>query len=288
MPVTTADLSAVIQTTIQRLLVTPLETASSFLASGPRIFDTASPISIPRLTGSFSPDWVGESELITEDDGAGFDAVGLLPSTMRSVKTLIRLSMSPYASPRSAWTARARPAYQTAYLGMLGIAREEPVHRARAAGEHRPQLLAIDQFGHSGVGVPDQVRDVLDRDAGAGQKRHKRVPQLARCPPAGVEARRRRHPAAGAAHVRRVQLGAGAGREHKIQPVYDMIGNVWEWCSTNTTPGRYELKGSAFTSPLFRGEPAAWNDANNFMQDDDTGFRCAYSLDQMASKAAQP
>jgi hypothetical protein len=63
--------------------------------------------------------------------------------------------------------------------------------------------------------------------------------------------------------------------------VYDMVGNVWERCSTNTTRGRYELKGSAFTSPLFRGEPAAWNDANDFMQDDDAGFRCACSVDQM-------
>jgi hypothetical protein len=38
---------------------------------------------------------------------------------------------------------------------------------------------------------------------------------------------------------------------------------------------------SAFTSPLFRGEPATWNDANDFMQDDDTGFRCACSTAQM-------
>ncbi|MFB6958302.1 SUMF1/EgtB/PvdO family nonheme iron enzyme [Streptomyces sp. NPDC056309] len=38
--------------------------------------------------------------------------------------------------------------------------------------------------------------------------------------------------------------------------VYDMVGNVWEWLATATTRGRYELRGSAFTSPLFLGEPA--------------------------------
>ena len=32
--------------------------------------------------------------------------------------------------------------------------------------------------------------------------------------------------------------------------------------------------GIAWTSPLFRGDPAAFNDANDFMQDDDTGFGC--------------
>ena len=92
MAVNTPDIQDLIQTAIQRLLITPLEQASSFLSSGPRIFDTASPISIPKLTGSFSPGFVGESELIPEDSGVGFDAVGLLPSTMRSIKTLIRLS----------------------------------------------------------------------------------------------------------------------------------------------------------------------------------------------------
>ncbi len=63
--------------------------------------------------------------------------------------------------------------------------------------------------------------------------------------------------------------------------VYDMVGNVWEWLSTPETPGRYELKGSAFTSPLFRGAPSSFNAADDFMQDDDTGFRCVASPDQM-------
>lgn len=32
--------------------------------------------------------------------------------------------------------------------------------------------------------------------------------------------------------------------------VYDMCGNGWEWCSTETRPGRHELKGGAWTSPF--------------------------------------
>ena len=60
--------------------------------------------------------------------------------------------------------------------------------------------------------------------------------------------------------------------------VYDLVGNVWEWTSSVASPGRYELKGSAFTSPAFRGNPAAFNDANDFMRDDDTGFRCVTML----------
>jgi HK97 family phage major capsid protein len=76
---------------VQKILVQPLEQASAFLASGPRIFDTASQIRIPKLGGATSPAWTGENEQITEQD-VNFDEVILLPSTMKSVKVLTRFS----------------------------------------------------------------------------------------------------------------------------------------------------------------------------------------------------
>ncbi|WP_157429954.1 SUMF1/EgtB/PvdO family nonheme iron enzyme [Actinomadura oligospora] len=63
--------------------------------------------------------------------------------------------------------------------------------------------------------------------------------------------------------------------------VYDMCGNTWEWCSTPTTPGRHELKGSAFTSPFLRCTPSEFNDASADMLDDDTGFRCVTPAETM-------
>jgi formylglycine-generating enzyme required for sulfatase activity len=63
--------------------------------------------------------------------------------------------------------------------------------------------------------------------------------------------------------------------------VLDMCGNVWEWCATLSHPGRYEIKGGAFTSSLDRTAPAAFNDAPADLVGDDVGFRCASSMTHM-------
>ncbi|GAA5033813.1 hypothetical protein GCM10023317_85990 [Actinopolymorpha pittospori] len=63
--------------------------------------------------------------------------------------------------------------------------------------------------------------------------------------------------------------------------VYDMCGNVWEWCSTEVSPGRHELKGGAWTSPFDRATPTLVNDAAATMCDDDTGFRCVAPADEL-------
>ena len=37
--------------------------------------------------------------------------------------------------------------------------------------------------------------------------------------------------------------------------VFDLCGNTWEWCATESESGRHELKGSAFRSPFTRAAP---------------------------------
>ena len=92
MAVSTATAPELTQAQVQRILVQPLEAASAFLASGPRIFDSAGPVRIPKLGGPVTdPGWTGENELIPERD-VDFDEITLLPSTMKSVKVLTRFS----------------------------------------------------------------------------------------------------------------------------------------------------------------------------------------------------
>lgn len=80
-----------VQETVSNILVKPLEAASLFLAAGPRIIDTAGPVRIPKLGVSTAPSFIGQNELIPEGE-ASFDEIGLLPSTMKAIKTLTKFS----------------------------------------------------------------------------------------------------------------------------------------------------------------------------------------------------
>jgi HK97 family phage major capsid protein len=89
----TQNSSELTQEQVRSMLIQPLEARSAFLAAGPQIYDVSSPLRIPKAPqptpGQLQ--WHGENEKITEHT-AEFDEVRLLPSTMKSVKTLTRFS----------------------------------------------------------------------------------------------------------------------------------------------------------------------------------------------------
>lgn len=87
----TTNATELVAEQVANILVRPLEDVSRFLAAGPRIFDTAGPLRIPKMGTATAPAWHGQNEQITEVD-PDFDEVHLLPSTMKSVKTLTRYS----------------------------------------------------------------------------------------------------------------------------------------------------------------------------------------------------
>jgi len=77
---------------VSQLLVAPLEAASVVLSSGPRIFDTAGVLRIPKLTKSSTVGFIGENELIPSDHDTTFDEVVLMPTDRKSIKVIERYS----------------------------------------------------------------------------------------------------------------------------------------------------------------------------------------------------
>lgn len=92
MALSTANAPELTQEQVQAILVKPLEQASVFLAAGPRIIDTdGNQVRLPKLGGPTDVAWYGQNELIADDD-VEFDEITLLPSTMKSVKSLTKFS----------------------------------------------------------------------------------------------------------------------------------------------------------------------------------------------------
>ncbi len=88
---TTAGNSTLIQSQVADLLVQPLEQESTFLAAGPVILDSSSPIRVPRVANGVTAGFVAEGAQITDGDVA-FDEVTLLPSTLKGLKVLVKLT----------------------------------------------------------------------------------------------------------------------------------------------------------------------------------------------------
>jgi HK97 family phage major capsid protein len=81
---------------VKAFLIQPLEAASVLLKEGPNIFDspTGDPLRIPKLEAEPDEedlDWFGENEEISEVE-PDFDELVLLPTNLKSVKTLHRFS----------------------------------------------------------------------------------------------------------------------------------------------------------------------------------------------------
>lgn len=87
----TSDNSTLIQSQVASLLVQPLEQASTFLAAGPVVLDSSSPVRVPRIANGVTAGFVAEGAQISDGDVA-FDEVTLLPSTLKGLKVLVKLS----------------------------------------------------------------------------------------------------------------------------------------------------------------------------------------------------
>ncbi|MCH9729537.1 MAG: phage major capsid protein [Actinomycetia bacterium] len=87
----TADNGTLIQSQVVSLLVQPLEQASTFLAAGPVVLDSSSPVRVPRVVNGVTAGFVAEGAQIIEGDTT-FDEVTLLPSTLKGLKVLVKLS----------------------------------------------------------------------------------------------------------------------------------------------------------------------------------------------------
>lgn len=80
---------------VAAILTKPLEAASTFLAAGPHIINTAGPLRVPSAPSPLADldalEWTGQNELIPEHEPE-FDELTLLPSTMKSIKVITRYS----------------------------------------------------------------------------------------------------------------------------------------------------------------------------------------------------
>lgn len=83
--------NTLIKEQVATFLVQPLEKASVILNAGATVFDSSEPLRIPTITEGVNPAWVGENELIPEDEVTTGE-ISLMPTNRKSIKVITRVS----------------------------------------------------------------------------------------------------------------------------------------------------------------------------------------------------
>ncbi len=86
---TTAN-SELLADQVSQMLVQPLEAASVVLSSGPKVFDTAGQLRIPKLTSGATVGFVAEGGLIPDTADVTFDELVLMPTARTSLKIILK------------------------------------------------------------------------------------------------------------------------------------------------------------------------------------------------------
>lgn len=86
---TTAN--TLIKEQVANFLVQPLERASVILNAGATVFNSSEPLRIPTIAEGVNPTWVGENELIPEDEVTTGE-IALMPTNRKSLKVITRVS----------------------------------------------------------------------------------------------------------------------------------------------------------------------------------------------------
>lgn len=87
----TVSANSLIREKVANMLVQPLQASSVILNAGATIFDSSEPLRIPTIEEGVSPEWVGENELIPEDEVTTGE-ISLMPSDRKSIKIITRVS----------------------------------------------------------------------------------------------------------------------------------------------------------------------------------------------------
>lgn len=88
----TTTATHLIEDQVSTMLVEPLEATSVVLAAGPQVINSSAPVRIKKIVSGFTPSWVGENELIPDAGAAVFDEITLMPTSRKSIKTIVRVS----------------------------------------------------------------------------------------------------------------------------------------------------------------------------------------------------